>query len=688
MAKKKTAKRQKTSRQPTGVFYRTVGVERAAIDAEARTIEVAFSSEYAVERYFGKEILDHSKGAVRMEWLSSGRAPFLVQHYQGDRVGVIDSARIDTDDKVGRAVVRFGKGPRAEEVFNDYLDGIRSSISVGYVLHEAKLESEGDDGDVYRVTDWEPVEVSDVAIPADPTVGLGRGLSLREGGRDVVTIFHETREGNTVRIKVRRRLDGRVIEIDEADFDETVHERIAAGPIAREVGDDPAAKPQPTPEQIRETERIRQAEIGALAAKWNCREAGEKWVREGKSVESFRGYVLENHVPEGKPLDTPLGELGLSPREAQGFSILRALRTMLPGASPETAPFERECSDAIAERTGAQPRGIFVPYDTLVIERAIKLSPDMRVQAMLAGLTRAAGQTVGTTTEGGFLVGTTHLAASFIELLRNKAKVMQLGARMLSGLVGNIEIPKQTGGGTAYWVAEDTGTTESELVLGQLTLAPKTVSGRMSMTRKLLLQSSPDVEDLCRLDLLTILALAIDLAAINGSGSGAVPEGILQTTGVGLVALGTDGAAPAWGDIVDLESEVAIDNADVGALAYLTNAQMRGKLKQTPKESGQALYCWDNSQTPGDGILNGYAAAVSQQVPSDLEKGASGAVCSAAIFGNWADLIIGEWGVLDLFGDPYTDGDAGGLIVRAFQDVDVGVRHAESFAIIVDALTT
>jgi HK97 family phage major capsid protein len=664
-----------------------VAVERAAIDADARTIEVVFSSEYPVERYFGKEILDHRKGAVRMEWLSSGRAPFLVQHMQRDRVGVLDSARIDSKEKVGRAVVRFSKSARAEEVFNDYLDHVRSSISVGYVLHEAKLESEGDDGDVYRVTDWEPVEVSDVAIPADPMAGLGRGLSSREGGRDVETVFIEEREVKTLSIKVRRRIDGRLVEIEDADFDETVHERVAAGPIVREVPEPDPPKPQPTPEQIRETERIRQAEIGALAAKWNCREAGEKWVREGKSIESFRGYVLENHVPDAKPLETPVGELGLSPREAAGFSMLRALRTMLPGAKPDSAPFERECSDTIAERLGAQPRGIFVPYDTLVIERAIPITGDLRVQALLANLTRAAGQTKGTTTEGGFLVGTTHLAASFIELLRNKAKVMQLGARMLSGLVGDIEIPKQTGGGTAYWVAEDTATTESEIALGQLALSPKTVSGRMSMTRKLLLQSSPDVEDLCRLDLLTILALAIDLAAINGSGTGAVPEGILQTTGVGLVPLGTDGAAPAWGDIVDLESEVAIDNADIGALAYLTNAQMRGTLKQTPKESGQALYCWDNSQTPGDGILNGYPAAVSQQVPADLTKGA-GTNLSAMIFGNWADLILAEWGVLDLFGDPYTDGDAGGLIVRAFQDVDVGVRHAESFAIIVDAITS
>ena len=149
---------------------------------------------------------------------------------------------------------------------------------------------------------------------------------------------------------------------------------------------------------------------------------------------------------------------------------------------------------------------------------------------------------------------------------------------------------------------------------------------------------SIDVESFVRNDLATVLALAIDLAAINGSGSNNQPTGILNTSGIGSVAGGTNGLAPAWSHLVDLESAVSIANADVGTLGYLTNAKVRGKLKQTSKVSGQNGFIWEAGNTP----VNGYMAGVSNQVPSNLTKGSSSGVCSAILFGNFADLIIGQ----------------------------------------------
>jgi len=250
-------------------------------------------------------------------------------------------------------------------------------------------------------------------------------------------------------------------------------------------------------------------------------------------------------------------------------------------------------------------------------------------------------------------------------------------------LVGNIAIPRATGGATAYWVAETGAPTESQQAFDQVALSPKTVGAFTDISRKLLLQSSIDVEGFVRNDLATVLALAIDLAGINGSGASNQPTGILNTAGIGSVAGGTNGLAPTYQNMIDLETAVALANADVGAMGYLTNAKVRGKLKSTQKVATYG----DDFVWGEDGAVNGYAATVSNQVPSNLTKGTSTGVCSAILFGNFADLIIGQWGALDLTVDPYTGSTSGTVRVVALQDVDIAVRHAESFAAMKDALT-
>jgi HK97 family phage major capsid protein len=260
--------------------------------------------------------------------------------------------------------------------------------------------------------------------------------------------------------------------------------------------------------------------------------------------------------------------------------------------------------------------------------------------------------------------------------------VVGLGATMMNDLVGNIAIPRQTGGASSYWVAESGAVTESQAAFDQVTMSGKTVGSMSDISRKMLLQSSLDVEAFVRNDLATSLALAIDSAAINGTGASNQPTGILNTSGIGSVVGGTNGAAPDWADIVDLESELALDNADIGSLGFLTNAKVRGKLLQTEKASSTGQYVWAENNT-----LRGYNAAVSNQVPSNLTKGSS-SVCSAILFGNWSDLIIGTWGGIDINVDTSTGSSSGTVRVVALQDVDIAVRHAESFAAMKDALTT
>lgn len=357
-------------------------------------------------------------------------------------------------------------------------------------------------------------------------------------------------------------------------------------------------------------------------------------------------------------------DLGMSSKDVRNYSILRAVRAAVSGNWNE-AKLEKDASDAVQKKVGREPRSFFIPYD--VINPREKR--DM---------------TVGTPSAGGYLKST-DLVPSLIELLSNKLVLGQAGVSMLTGLVGDVAIPKQTGGATGYWLAENGAPTEAALTLGQVSLTPHTFGAYVDISRKLMKQSSISVETLVRNDIARTIALGIDYAGLHGnSGSDAnQPDGIAVTSGIGSVVGGTNGAAPDWADIVDLETNVSQDNADMGSLAYVTNSKVRGKLKKTMRTATYGeIPIWGEGNTP----LNGYPAYVTNQVSSTLSKGSSN-VASAIFFGNWADLVLGMWGEMDMLVDPYTFSSSGAVRIVAFQDVDFAVRHAESFAAMLDALT-
>ncbi len=307
---------------------------------------------------------------------------------------------------------------------------------------------------------------------------------------------------------------------------------------------------------------------------------------------------------------------------------------------------------------------------------------------MPTSLSVRAPAVAGADAQSGYTVQTTVMP--IIELLRNRMMVKRLGAQVLSGLVGNLAFPRQEGAPTLNWSAEnpgsDTGDTDLTSYFGQVSMGPKSAIATIPYSKQLLAQSSADIEQFFRNDLTMANALGLDLAAIAGTGTNQ-PTGILNTTGIGSVIGGTNGLAPDWGHIVDLETEVAIDNADVGNLAYLTNAKVRGKLRQTEKASTTAQFIWEKGLEAGFGEMNGYRAGVSNQVASNLDKGTSTGVCSAIIYGNWEDLLIGEWGVIELIVDPYAKKKQGLVEITSTMLVDIAVRNPQSFAAMKDALT-
>lgn len=611
----------------TGILYRGLDTAESVIDEKARTVEVIFSTEVEAERFFGIEVLDHSPSSVRLGRLRNG-GPVLVDHDQTDHVGVIEDVSIGPDRK-GRARVRFGRSARANEIFQDVVDKIRRSISVGYQVHKMVQEGARDGLDLFRVTDWTPLEISWVSIPLDPNAHVGRA---QDGEYE--------------------------IEILKKDIQMEVENKDVNKPA-------PAVDVRAIQDKAVKAEQQRTADILAIGGAYEpkfpgMRALADKFVSEGKGVDEFRAAALER-MGSAAPLkvaESP--ELGMSEREVKQFSLVRAINALSNPAdrrAQQAAAYEFEVSQAAAERMKKEARGIIIPVD--VLKRDL---------------------TVGTATAGGHTVATNLLAGSFIDLLVSRMVVAARATR-LSDLNGNVAIPRQTGGATAYWVAESGAPTESQQAFDQVTLSPKTVGAFTDISRKLMIQSSIDVEQFVRMDLARTLALEIDRVCIEGLGASNEPKGILNVTGIGDVAGGTNGLAPTWAHIVSLESEVAADNADMGSLAYVTNAKVRGKLKQTEKASNTAQFVWNGTE------LNGYPALVSNQVPSDLTKGSSSGICSAIIFGNFADLLLGMWGGLDLTVDPYSNSTSGTVRVVVLQDIDLAVRHAESFSAMKDCLT-
>ena len=629
-----------------GRQWRAATFQRDTVNAESRTVELAFSSEEPVDRWWGTEILGHAAGECDLSWFNGGTAPCLVDHDNciDSMVGVIVSARTGNDG-VNRAVVRFAKDEESDEVFQKVQDGIVANVSVGYELLKLALVEENKDApSIYRATQWRPLEISLVAVPADMTVGVGRAQD--DSGRPVI-IDLPPKKTETTMEKTPAEIAA------EAEAERSRQAALAAS-RATEHAD------------ILKNERQRIVDLEALGGRHNMMPLAREHIAKGTTIEQFRGLVLEK-IGESKPLYTPQNELGLSRRETANFSMTRALASQLQGINID-ASFERECSDEIAKRTGHQPRGILVPYDVMTEKRDL---------------------TVGTSADGGYTVATELRPQDFIELLRNRMMVRQMGARILSGLQGNVAFPKQSVAGTFYWVAENGGLTESQQTLAQVTMSPKTGGASTDYSRQLLLQSSISIENFIRADLAAIIGLGIDLAALHGTGSSNQPTGLASTSGIGSVAGGTNGANPTWAHIVSLETKVAVANADVGNLGYLTNAKVRGQLKQTLKNSAgtDVNFIWgDNMAAPGYGMVNGYKAGVSNQVSSTLTKG-NQSLSSAIFYGDWSTMMIGEWGVLDLFADPYTGGDAGTVRVRAFMSVDVAIRTAASFSAMLDALT-
>lgn len=415
-----------------------------------------------------------------------------------------------------------------------------------------------------------------------------------------------------------------------------------------------------------ETDASRAANLLALGNKFGAFEEVRKMLTEGRSNEEIYSTLLERQG--AKPAGT--AEIGLSTKEKGEYSLVRAINAAA-NKDWSKAGFEREVSDACAKHMRSTAKGFFIPMDIL--------GHDTKVRGEEVAEVRASDLVAGTAANGGNLVATQLLMGDFIEMLRKRLVLTRLGCRYLTGLVGNIAIPKQLTGATSYFVAEDGTVTNSGATFGQISMTPKTIGATSSFSRLLTLQTSMAVEQFVRSDLALALASGLENVALNGTGINSQPTGLLVRADTNTVAIGDNGGAPTWAKIVAMETEVADDDVfDDGSMAYLFNSRTRGILKTTEKFSNTGREIWQPGMQRGEGDVNGYLAAVSNYLPKDGTKG-TGEDLSTAVFGRWSDLIIGLWGVLDINVDPFTDSKKGAVQVTALQSFDTTVRYGESF---------
>jgi HK97 family phage major capsid protein len=626
----------------TDPSFRELNFTREAIDETSRTVQLAFASEVAYERWWGIEILDCSPGAVKLDRLLN-KAPLLFNHDRDKQLGVVEQVSLGSD-KVCRSSVRFGKGEDANEKFQDVLDSILTKVSVGYMIHEMVLEKEVEGVPTYRITSWEPYEISMVTIPADDTVGIGRSLDPVENEVPPVIEVNkpnQARESGFFNVQIQEQKMEKTQDQIEAEVAEALRKLSTA--------------------EIETKRREAIVEIGVKYADYLSMQDVQKAINEKHLPVDLQELVIQRQ--KTKHSDTSGTQIGMSDNEIGQYSIARAVSAILSGDWSK-AGLEREASVAAAAKFGNSvgQRGFLLPFD-------IMAKRDF---------------TAGTASEAGNLIATDLRGDMFADVLRNKLALGQLGATMLFGLTSNIDIPRKTVGSSLAFLTETGAASETSVTTGKVSLGPKRISTYVEFSKQAVIQSSMAVEPMLRQDILSELNTQIEYQAINGSGTAPNPRGIRNTSGIGSVVGGTNGAQVNWGHIVGLESAVANVNAepDVNS-GYLVNTKTRGWAKQTTKATNLP-FIWDNGAQP----LNGYRAAVTNNMLSNLTKGTSNGVCSSLIYSSmWDMLVIGMFGAVELTLDELTQAPSGlnRLILNAY--IDVGCRRPANFASMDDALT-
>lgn len=611
-----------------------VGVTRGDSAEVVATYAASISSEAPVRRWFGTEILSHEKSAVDTSRLVRGLT-VLDSHDPTRILGVLEGAELDVEKKRIRGRIRFSRSAAGQEAELDVKDGIRKFLSVGYRIDKAKLiESSKEKGDTWLATRWTPAEVSLLAVPADISVGIGRGAS---GDEDRLY---------PVEVETLEQEEQRSMERESTTPAAGAAPATTAPPATPAAGTAPAIDVGRTLEERNlEVEQIfGLAELNGIPGP-----TVRSWIGRGLSLGDVSREILKTRATTGS--STPAAEV-IAPKDVRKYSYLRALQLLYKRAMGLGAKFDGVEAEVDAEIRRQLPAN-FVEHGGLFVPMQLR--------------------TLTSQASGGATELVHEQPGEMIELLRKKAVLTRLGARLLTGLSGPVAFPKQSGAATVYWRGENPGssTTASQPTTAQVLVQPKTLAGRIPFSRQLLVQASIDVENWVREELSIGHALAFDLAGLHGLSSESQPTGIYNAADVLSVAFG---GAPTYPKVVEMSGKVADQNADLGSLGYVATPLLASVMKVTPRHATAAVnFIWEGTYENGE--IDGYRAMASSQVSKTLGAGAE----HGMIFGNWADLILAMFGAMELIVDPYSLKNEQLVEVASFQMGDVVIRHPESF---------
>jgi HK97 family phage major capsid protein len=649
------------------VLYRT-GTSENAPDG---VIRLSISSDVPYKRYDYWndeeywEVLDHSPGGMDMGRLKEGTA-LLFNHQRNIQLGTINNPTLEK----GRCYVdaKVSRAPDVESYRVRIEENILKDTSVGYeIVGDGVCTGEKDGLPVFRFR-WAPHEASLVTIPADTGVGVGRerGKQPEETPR-VISI--QERELDNSDNKSQTNVPAQPPAQPSMKINHTVrnHFREADTGGATGGGDKPTIDVSAVRNEALTTERKRVRDIQDLSAhfrdnglggrKIDTAELATKCINDGKSCQEFQDAVVRGNFAEPKPVVEFTPELGMSEREKKEFSLVRAMRC-LAGSRPLDG-IEKEASVAQSKLLGKEVDGIgfFIPEDIMrgTAVRNFNRTNNEHIRALFAGTFSGAGG----------LIADDLSAFSLIELLRNQMLVTKMGARNLSGLKGNVPIPRQTGGATASWLAEDSTISATQQVVGQLNLTPHKLAAATAYTQQLLAQSSIDVENFVRQDLMAVIALERDRAALNGSGVSGQPLGILNTSNLSTNVTLASAESLTYAKAIAFETNVSLNNANAGRLGYMTSIGAKANAKQLAEIASTN----SNPVWKGD-VVNGYPAFATNQVPT----------ANGVIFGNWDDLILASWGETSVIVDPFSLSLQGQVRIVFQMMCDNGLRHTQSFA--------
>jgi len=628
--------------------------------------DIELSSDTPIDRGWYTETLDHSSDAVNLDRGATG-INLLWNHDSSQPIGRVSGLRTKGGKLAGTA--KFYSHASAQEKRSMVDEGLRE-VSVGYSVQSYEYTpGSADAGDAYRASRWTPLEASLAPVPADNSVGI----SSQRGAGDTQfpVLVRSINAASAVSLEVRQM-----------------------DPTATAAADAAAQAKAKLP-----------TEIARMASRYGMADKTTEWLEAGHSLDKVREIILEARGTDPATVTNPSTNNGidLPVKDQRSYSYARAISAAADQAEGKRATkcLEIEISETL-ERTmpNSYKRhgGVFVPMS--LRNSGIKeyeggtrgISPATRnllVEATRSGVIDSA--TVNALKEVVF----TEYGGELIEILRNMALVVAMGARVLTGLSSPITFPRQLTDAIASWLAENPGApgvSGSNPTTDLVTLSPHTLMASSAYSRQLLIQASIDVEAFVRSSIAAAHALAYDLAAIHGTGQNNQPLGIYNQPGVGTVdftfssGYGLTGNKISYAGCIQMEVLVANANALLGTLGYMTTPGIAGDAKNTLKFPGAAVAqgapLWDGQLQQGE--MNGYTARATNQVAKTM--GAAGAPTGGSfhglIYGNWADTLIGQFGgAMEMIVDPYSLKKQGLIEVTSFQMADVAIRHPGSYAV-------